>query len=67
MTFWVRGMHETMYGVYCEVIASIRQKKFCCNNDKVQIHIQVISSSVDFYILRKHFALDMKYKHENDS
>jgi len=60
-------MHERIwkYGVYCEEIASIRHKEFCRNNNKVQI--QVISSSPDFYILWEHFALDMKYKHENDS
>lgn len=55
------------YGVYSEEIASIRYKVFCCNNDKVQIHVQLISSSADFYILWEQFALDMKYKHENVS
>jgi len=67
MTFGVTGMRERIwkYVVYCEEMASIRHKEFCCNNDKVQIHVQVISSSADCYILREHFALDMKYIYEN--
>jgi len=69
MIFGVTDMCERIWkcGVYREEIASIRHKEFCYNNDKVQIHVQVISSSVDIYILWEHFALDMKYKHENVS
>jgi len=66
MTFGVTDMRVRIwkYGVYCEEIANIRYKEFCCNKSKVQIHVQVISSSADFYILWEHFALDMKYKHQ---
>ena len=68
--FWsqetcVRQYGNMEYTVKRQLVSDI--KEFCCNNDKVQIHVHVISSSADFYILWEHFALDMKYKLENVS